>query len=621
MRLAKLVPFGMALVLVLQGCSSTASDSGVQCSPPCGPNSSCDLATLTCVCFDGGYAQCGTTDAGLPICSNTLSDNNNCGVCGNACPGAPIVSSCLSGLCSCLQQSCPGADGGIICTNTSTDSNNCGGCTYADAGVICPFGEICQNSICACAPGFTSCSILNSDGTMDGGSYCADTTVDKLNCGTCGTACGNNQKCTPQGSMGVCVCDTTAPDGGDLIQCPSGCVHSNGDSHNCGGCGIQCETGICNNGVCLCNPDAGILQCTPTRCADTNSDKKNCGACGNDCTQGGILTFPNIVCKSGQCRCQGGQDYICPQPVTPFPTLACIDVSMDPNNCGGCGLVADGGGPLSDGGLPPSPYICSGVKSACQNGSCNCPNNQLYCAPGTWNPDAGTTPNDGGFCLNDTSDRLNCGGCGNNCGTLYAGEAICQFASCTCIDAGICVTSVSDTDPLHPSCDCNGLPGTPNPDCSAGATVTFLKNIYPLLSNNTVTNQPSWGSGGVLVGCAVSGCHDSTAAAGLQFTDPDASYQELTSVISNQICNGVSTPVLNPSQICFCQSLVNGSPGTPGNGAASLLYTMLSGTFICPNPDGGIASNMPIDDGGTWHPLSACLAAQVRQWIDQGSNY
>jgi hypothetical protein len=618
MTLGKLVPFGVALALLMQGCSSTPADGGTTgggCNPPCGANSNC--INNTCVCFDGGYGACSMTDAGQPVCANLAQDNNNCGACGNVCPQLGL-SSCLAGACQCLKQVCPAADGGLVCVDTTNDVNNCHGCFYADAGDMCGVGQVCQNSTCVCGPGFTSCGILNPDGTMDGGSFCADTTTDKDNCGMCNQACGNNQKCTPQGSMGVCVCDTGAVDGGDLIQCPSGCVHSSSDPHNCGGCGIQCETGICNAGVCLCNPDAGILQCSPTRCADVNSDKLNCGACGNDCTMGGTLMFPNIVCKAGQCRCQGGQDYICPETTVPppFPTLACIDVSMDNNNCGGCGLQADGGGPLADGGLPPSPFICSGVKSSCQNGSCNCPNNELYCAPGTWNPDAGNIPNDGGACLNDTGDSLNCGGCGNNCGVLYADGGVCQFASCTCYDGGICVGSVDSADPLHPSCYCPWNSSPPDNTCSMGASVTFLADIYPLLSNTTVTNEPTWGSGGVLVGCAVSGCHDSTAAAGLAFTDPDASYQELTSGISTQVCNGVPTQILNPSQICFCQSLV-----ISGQGSSSLLYTLLNNTYTCPNPDGGIASPMPIDDGGTWHPLSACLAAQVRQWIDQGVPY
>jgi len=630
MNLGKLVPFGMALALVLQGCSTSNGDGGSTgggCNPACGPNSVCNANV--CTCFDGGYAQCGTTDAGVPVCVNTLSDNNHCGTCAVACPGQGL-SSCLGGVCQCLKQTCPAdatPDGGVICTDTSSDSNNCSGCHFGGGtGVVCDVGQICQNGLCSCAPGFTSCATINPDGTPDGGSYCADTTTNPDNCGMCGNACGLYQKCTPQGSQGVCVCDTGAADGGDLIQCPNGCFHSSSDGHNCGACGLQCETGICNSGICECNPSQGILQCTPTTCANVNSDKKNCGACGNDCTQGGTLTFPGIVCKAGQCRCQGGADYICPQPLPfPPPVLACIDVSMDPNNCGGCGILADGGGPYSDGGLPPSPYICSGVKSSCQNGSCICPNNELFCAPGSWNPDAGG-PNDGGICLQDTSDSLNCGGCGNSCNSLYAAAAVCQFANCTCYDGGICVGNVSAADPLHPSCYCPWSSVPADLTCSNGAAVSFLSDIYPLLSTTTITNQPTWGAGGVLVGCAVSGCHDSTAAGGLQFTDPDASYQTLTATFSTQLCpppSGSSTQVLNPSQICLCQSLV-----IPGDGADSLLYTLLANTFQCknPNPDGGgiPPSPMPIYDAGdhmSYYALSPCLSAQVRQWIDQGAVY
>jgi hypothetical protein len=464
---------------------------------------------------------------------------------------------------------------------------------------------------CDCGAGFTSCPL------PDGGcGYCADTTTDKDNCGACGIACGQNEKCTPQGSMGVCVCDTGAVDGGDLIMCGSSCVHSSSDPQNCSGCGIPCA-GNCVGGMCFnCNVDAGLYACNPPMCTDVTRDVHNCGGCGNDCTQGGTATFPGIECFLGQCLCMNGQKTICPQTTLPFPTMACIDTTFDPDNCGGCGLLPDGGGPYPDGGLPPSPYICSGVRTACIDGSCFCPNNFLYCAPGSWNSDAGSNSNDAGVCLNDTDDALNCGGCGNNCGTLYAAGGTCQFASCTCTDGGICVGSVDSADPLHPSCDCPWNSDPPDTTCSMGASVTFVADIYPLLSNTTVTDQPTWGSNGVLVGCAVSGCHDSTAAAGLDFTDPDASYQELTSASSIQICNGVSTSIVNPSQICFCQSLV-----IPGDGADSLLYTLLSNTYLCPNPDGGIANPMPLDDGGFWHPLSACLAAQVRQWIDQGAIY
>jgi hypothetical protein len=144
--------------------------------------------------------------------------------------------------------------------------------------------------------------------------------------------------------------------------------------------------------------------------------------------------------------------------------------------------------------------------------------------------------------------------------------------------------------------------------------MTFSGDIYPLLSTKTVTPQ-AWGE---LVGCATSGCHDSTAAGGLAFNDPDASYQQLVNgrtVVEN--CSGnPTTQVLNASSICSCQSLV-----ISGDGNHSLLFELLNNAFACPAPIGGIANPMPIDDAGVYHPLSACLANQLRQWIDQGAAY
>ncbi len=468
--------------------------------------------------------------------------------------------------CSSTQMLCGGA-----CIDPLTDPNNCGSC-----GNICsaPFATICSDGtcvpVCTCTGGLTNCGPCGT---------CVDTTSDADNCGACGRVCPQGQPCV----QSACACPS--------LSCMGGCVDGNTDPHNCGVCSNQCQTGICDNGACQCNPDAGLFSCAPPTCSDTNTDVHNCGVCGNDCTQGGMVSFPDITCFLGQCECQGGQATLCPSAAS-FPTIDCIDTTSDPDNCGGCGLALDGGGPFPDGGLPPSRYVCGGVESACIGGTCECPNNDLFCGPGTWTADAG--PNDGGACLNTTANTGNCGACGNVCGNSYAAGAICQFSSCLCMDAGICVAT---EDPLNPSCSCDGTfsPTPPNPSC-AGPMLHFTTDVYPLLSATTVTNQP-WG---LLVGCATAACHDSSAAGGLAFTDPDASYQSLINVAS-QIC---------PSTLIV-----------PADGADSLLFGLLDNTFRCPNPIGGVANPMPIDDAGIYQPLSACLAVQVREWIDQGAVY
>jgi hypothetical protein len=538
------------------------------------------------------------------------------------CINPGVIQSCENGSCACLVVNCPLADGGAGCADITSDLVNCGGCVYATppAGQTCGTGQACVNSQCVCANGYTSCPI------GDGGNYCANTTNDKENCGGCGMVCPHDQKCeqpTP-GAPGVCVCDLTEPDGGDLIPCASGCVHSNTDPRNCGMCNILCDTGICNAGVCACDPDGGILQCTPTTCANVNTDVKNCGSCGNDCTQGGTLVppaFPDIVCQNGSCLCQGGQRDICATDAGPFPQFACIDTTQDPINCGGCGLLPDGGGPFPDGGLPPSPHICTGVKSACLGGNCDCPNAGVYCGPFTWTATDAGQNTDGGICLNPSSDPFNCGQCGNICNNTWAQAAVCQYSQCVCgPDAGVCV--VTD-DPLNPSCSCNGFPSSspPNPTCNNIPTLTYSHDIFPLFSS-TYVGDAGWGT---LWGCATSGCHSPpAAAAGIDFTDPDASYQILAGGHTNtQNCPGNPTAtIINPSSICLCQSLVVATSGAYTTQGGSLLYGLVSDQiFNCPLPVGGTVNPMPVDDGGHPVPLSPCLQTQIRQWIDQGAVY
>ncbi len=583
------------------GGSSTGGTTG--CADVCGTGFTC-IGTQ-CTCFDAGFIACGGGTGGSPVCVDSVGGDSNCGACGVTCTTGEA--SCQGGSCVCLIDECPAGvstDAGV-CTDTNIDVNNCGGCAYSSANpsqFMCGMGEGCVNGSCQCLSGFSQCP---GNGTP----YCADLTGDLHNCGQCGNACQHDQECIPVGSGGECVCNTGEDGGADLITCASGCVHSDSDPLNCGGCNVPCAPGSCSGGACMCNADAGLAQCA-AGCIDVRTDVKNCGACGNDCTLDGSLDLPSIVCKSGQCRCQGGQDDICFS--ASFPTLACVNTNQDPLNCGGCGLTD--AGLLSDGGLLSSPFICSGVKTACQGGVCGCPTGQLYCSAGSWTADAGSNASD--VCLIATVDPLNCGGCGNDCNQLYAPGAACTASVCVCVDAGLCVTTA---DSLAPACACSG-------SACSGVTLTFSSDIYPLISKSGTSNQ-TWGT---LVGCATSGCHDSSAAGELAFTvkapdggqglDPDAAYQQLVSgATTTQNCNGnANTQTVNPSQNCPCESLV-----IPDDGADSLIYQLLDDNVpCCPHPLLGACNAMPkILQGGTYHQLSPCLIAQVREWIDQGAAY
>jgi len=89
---------------------------GIVAGCVCGGCGTCDYSNQpTCPSSCSGSTPdcCGNT------CTNTQSDESNCGQCGHACaPGQ----TCCSG----------------TCRNTDTDSNNCGAC-----GTVCPSGQAC----------------------------------------------------------------------------------------------------------------------------------------------------------------------------------------------------------------------------------------------------------------------------------------------------------------------------------------------------------------------------------------------------------------------------------------------------------------------------------------------
>jgi hypothetical protein len=75
-------------------------------------------------------------------CVNTQQSEQNCGACGNVCPGGMW---CNNG--SCYVDPCNTHAGealcGSACQNLLYDSNNCGEC-----GHVCPGGQTCQYAEC-----------------------------------------------------------------------------------------------------------------------------------------------------------------------------------------------------------------------------------------------------------------------------------------------------------------------------------------------------------------------------------------------------------------------------------------------------------------------------------------
>lgn len=113
-------------------------------------------------------------DAAMGVVSPYFGDFYGChpGGAGNG-GGAGNNASCPSG-----QTNCSGS-----CTDTSSDSNNCGSC-----GNVCQSGASCVSGSCSssgeCSPSETNC-----------GGSCTDTQSDSQNCGSCGNACTQGESC------------------------------------------------------------------------------------------------------------------------------------------------------------------------------------------------------------------------------------------------------------------------------------------------------------------------------------------------------------------------------------------------------------------------------------------
>ena len=143
-----------------------------------------------------GNSQC----AG--ICTSTAFDSANCGACGTACTalthatpacanGACGIGTCLAGFGDCNHNASDGCE-----TSLGTDLNNCGACGTA-CTALAHATSACANGACGigtCLAGFGDCNHNASDGCE------TSLSTDLNNCGTCGTACPQNQTC----SGGVC---------------------------------------------------------------------------------------------------------------------------------------------------------------------------------------------------------------------------------------------------------------------------------------------------------------------------------------------------------------------------------------------------------------------------------
>jgi hypothetical protein len=310
------------------------------------------------------YATCGAT-AALRCGTNLLSDKDNCGACGHACPDYDplnMTSRCVNGACALecksLQLSCSTVvfkncngfvDDGCE-TPVSDDPKNCGACGHA-----CAPGEGCVSGMCGCPDGKTYCQGCSLTHPQS----CVDLDKDDLNCGGCNVLCSRAPSfpgaCAPlptntRYGCGAGQCQTLKCVSGEAdcnhdlsLGCSSdGCeTDVKTDPKNCGSCGNACAPGQeCrddgNGPQCLAPCEAsGKAQC-PNACADLLSDPLNCGACGTTCS---AHSNEQAECRKGICgtRCDEGF-----ADCDGNPNNGCeVSLAKDPTNCGACGVTCD----------------------------------------------------------------------------------------------------------------------------------------------------------------------------------------------------------------------------------------------------------------------------------------
>jgi hypothetical protein len=222
-----------------------------------------------------------------------------------------------------------------LCVNLVSDPLNCGAC-----GIACEEGAGCQDGFC---------TVLGGGGCKAGSglTYCNGTCVDLLsdgdNCGACGVVCPDYPEIySCEG--GACVPPSC---GAGLVNCGGLCADLLSDPLHCGACGVACAAGqACQFGVCTATTTAppSSLTCAPGLtdcggfCVDLSVDPFNCGACGIACGSGGTCTFG--VCPVG--AGEQGEAVACAPGLTDCGG-SCVDLLTHPSHCGGCARVcADG---------------------------------------------------------------------------------------------------------------------------------------------------------------------------------------------------------------------------------------------------------------------------------------
>ncbi len=454
----------------------TCGDDG--CGGSCGTCPSNTHCFIGCCDCDAGYDNCdGDWSNGCE--TNTNTDEDNCGECGNECASDETCDDgecvehncCTSYMCdggSCIPygESCCVGDGCVPdCNVECTTDEECSGC---EDDSDCGTGELCCDGICETECQGDESWILDSCGECGGSVLCED---DEKSCyyykdcyvyhSTLDCVTPGKYQCDP-----CCTPDCDGKECGD-----DGCGGS------CGSCGSgeTCENGICVDSIVTvdCASECSTYdnwQCTPEGC-DMLGWPYTGGCSGGTCyyglTNSGLCEDGTTCCCWNEDPCDCGTDT-CDDTGCHPPEAVCGDGTIDAGEECDPNASPDGCG---------AGESCSD-SCVCETDSCVCDGcvDAYDCGPKTfYGTDCDSCP----FCDADSD----CEGCGN--GTVEGPEE-CDppgsTTSCTmpngcpgvktCDDScswGSCVQECSWG--YCPHDECNSY--CPSPNCSADYSCGF----------------------------------------------------------------------------------------------------------------------------------------------------
>ncbi len=301
-----------------------------------------------------GYTTC--SGSRFPCDVNLMTDRNNCGECGFACPAATSREwyECVDGHCllMCTNGTTLDCDGfpDNGCESSFNSNDSCGGC-----GITCtdPAKPCIRRSTAA---GDFGCGC--KDEKMLCSRQCVNPKTDDANCSNCGNVCPSDGGPTLEPALhmyygcvdGECGNRKCRVNWGDCDgNRDNGCESDLLTTQNCGACGNACPAGqecrmdvksgpqcMCPEGTTFC-PAFTMADIVFGECVDTASDETNCGGCGMWCHR--WEATHNSLCVNGACKleCVPGK-----ADCNGDPTDGCeVTIDSDPRNCGGCKIVCD----------------------------------------------------------------------------------------------------------------------------------------------------------------------------------------------------------------------------------------------------------------------------------------